>query len=169
MVLAYASDCRAASSAAAVAARHACCVRFSFGGGSCITLTFPPRTEILTHLGGAPKHHAFAVVLTWLLMCPPRKSNQSIETLRMCSVLGGTRKHFNFCDSRSWHQLPARGGVCHLRDPVRVTLAGTDHRWQMPTVSGSLVITNIKKLCFEMVDMRVFRPISRAGSTKHGR
>ena len=77
---------------------------------------FPPRTEILTHLGEARKHHAFAVLLTGPLMCPPRKSKQSLETLRMCSVLGGTRKHFNFCDSRSWHQLPARGGLCHLRD-----------------------------------------------------
>ena len=29
------------------------------------TLTLPPRTWILTHLGGARKHHAFAVVPTW--------------------------------------------------------------------------------------------------------
>ena len=59
----------------------------------------------------------------------------------MCRVLGGTRKHPNFCDSRNCHQAPAGGGVCHLRDPVRVTPAGTVHRWQMPTVSGKLVIT----------------------------
>ena len=41
-------------------------------------------------------------------------------------------------------RLPG-GGVCHLRDPVRVTPAGIDHRWHMPTVSGKLVIT--KKNC----------------------
>ena len=59
----------------------------------------------------------------------------------MCSVLGGTRKHLKLCDSRNCHLALAGAGVCHLRDPVRVTLAGTDHRWQMPTVSGKLLIT----------------------------
>ena len=94
---------------------------------------FPPRTEILAHLGEARKPHAFAVLLTEPLRCPPRKSKQSLETLRMCIALGGTRKHFNFCHSRSWHQLPAMGCVCHLRDPVRVTQAGTGLRQLMPT------------------------------------
>ena len=63
------------------------------------------------------------------------------ETSCKCGTLGGTRKHPNFCDSRNCHQAPAGGGVCHLRDPVRVTPAGTVHRWQMPTVSGKLLIT----------------------------
>ncbi len=79
------------------------------------------------------KHHAFAVVPTWPQMSSRSKSNQSRETSRMCSVLGGTRKHPNFCDSRNCHEAPAGGGVCHLRDPERVTPAGTVHRWQMPT------------------------------------
>ena len=43
-VLAVASDCRAAASAAAVAARHACSVGVSFFFLSYITLTLPPRT-----------------------------------------------------------------------------------------------------------------------------
>ena len=44
LVLAVASDGRAAASAAAAAARHACCVCVSFFCLSYITLTLPPRT-----------------------------------------------------------------------------------------------------------------------------
>ena len=64
-------------------------------------------------------------------MCPRSKSNQSLETSRMCSVLGGTRKHLNFCELRNCHQATAGGGVCHLGDLVRVTPVGTVHRWQI--------------------------------------
>ena len=49
----------------------------------------------------------------------------------MCSVLGGTRKHLNFCELRNCHQATAGGGVCHLGDLVRVTPVGTVHRWQI--------------------------------------
>ena len=43
--------------------------------------------------------------------------------------------------------------MCQLRDSVCVISAGAEHLWQMPTVSVSFVITNIKKLCVEMVDV----------------
>ena len=88
------------------------------------------------HLGGARKHHAFAVVHTWPQMSPRSKSNQSLETSRMCSVLGGTRKHRNFCDSRNCYQAPAGEGVCH---PPRAT-----RFWYYPPESGSGIVPSCR-------------------------
>ena len=51
-------------------------------------LTASPRTERFTHLGGARKHHAFAVVVMWPQLCPPCKRKQSSETLRLGIVIG---------------------------------------------------------------------------------